>query len=366
MSTKTSALPLEYEEELKRLSLGAAWTKLSQLVPMGRPIRHAGAMKWGYEDSRRCLLRAGELVPMELAERRVLGLVNRGLNPPRLATTPSIFVGLQLILPGEYAHAHRHTPAAARLVIEGAGAFTTVNGVKMPMAVNDLILTPPHHWHSHYHDGNRPVVWMDILDHPVAIPLETSFLSGEEDAALTSGREAYKDLFSSYGTAGLVPFRSPLQSPPRYPITHFPWAKTREALVNESRSRLGAEAIHMMFVNPDSGQSLFETLTFSVLMLRPGEELLQPRRSASAVFQVIEGDGESQIDEDLFSWSVHDTLACPTFAEVRHRNRSGKSPAFLLQIDDSVLQHKLGFYSEAASDKAKSSILNIHEKARLS
>ncbi len=60
---------------------------------------------------------------------------------------------------------------------------TTVNGDKLPMEPGDLLLTPPHHWHEHRHEGTEPMIWMDILDHPVGIPLETSYLVDEEDSA---------------------------------------------------------------------------------------------------------------------------------------------------------------------------------------
>jgi gentisate 1,2-dioxygenase len=109
------------------------------------------------------------------------------------------------------------------------------------------------------------------------------------------------------------------------------------------------DQVHLMFVNPESGASLLETMCFSVRMLRPGEEVVVPRRSASAVFQILEGDGECVIDDQALSWSAHDTVACPTFAEVTHRNASNSKPAFLLQVDDGPLQHKLGFYEEEAA-----------------
>ncbi len=35
---------------------------------------------------------------------------------------------MQLLLPGETAPAHRHTPSAARIIIEGEGGYTVVNG----------------------------------------------------------------------------------------------------------------------------------------------------------------------------------------------------------------------------------------------
>jgi gentisate 1,2-dioxygenase len=341
-------VPPDYAAALQELRLGAAWTQIRNLTPRGRPMRGASAMSWRYADVRPKLIEAGRIVPIELAERRVLALINTGVKPARLATTPSIFIGLQLILPGEFAPAHRHTPAAARLVIEGKGASTTVNGDKLPMEPGDLLLTPPHHWHEHRHEGSEPMIWMDILDHPVGIPLETSYLVDEEDAApedlhrvnATDSSEAL------YMAPGLVPFRGPQERPKRYPMLRFPWSRTKEALKSISDLSITDEPIHMMFVNPESGATLLETMCFSVRMLRPGEEVFVPRRSASAVFQIVEGEGESVIDEQPFSWSAHDTIACPTFAQVTHRNGSTKKPAFLLQVDDGPLQSKLGFYEE--------------------
>jgi gentisate 1,2-dioxygenase len=349
-STQATNLPAEYESGLRKLSLGAAWTQLRNLTPQGRPIRNAKAMSWHYADVRPKLIEAGRIVPIELAERRVLALINGGVTPARLATTPSIFIGLQLILPGEFAPAHKHTPAAARLVIEGDGASTTVNGEKLPMEVGDLLLTPPHHWHEHRHEGTEPMIWMDILDHPVGIPLETSYLVDEEDVPGEPNRA--NSTWSSeamYAASSLVPFRSPAAAPRRYPMMRFPWRRTREALIGISERSAMRDQVHLMFVNPESGASLLETMCFSVRMLRPGEEIVVPRRSASAVFQILEGDGECVIDDQTLSWSAHDTVACPTFAEVTHRNASNSKPAFLLQVDDGPLQHKLGFYEEEAA-----------------
>jgi gentisate 1,2-dioxygenase len=349
-SNQATTLPAEYASGLRKLGLGAAWTQLRTLTPQGRPIRNAKAMSWGYADVRPKLIEAGSIVPIELAERRVLALINAGVTPARLATTPSIFIGLQLILPGEFAPAHKHTPAAARLVIEGDGASTTVNGERLPMEPGDLLLTPPHHWHEHRHEGTEPMIWMDILDHPVGIPLETSYLVDEEDVSGQPNRA--NSAYSSepiYAASGLVPFRSPAVAPRRYPMMRFPWRRTRDALIGISERSAMRDPIHLMFVNPESGASLLETMCFSVRMLRPGEEISVPRRSASAIFQILEGEGESVIDDQAFSWNPHDTVACPTFAQVTHRNASNSRPAFLLQVDDGPLQHKLGFYEEEVS-----------------
>jgi gentisate 1,2-dioxygenase len=80
-------------------------------------------------------------------------------------------------------------------------------------------------------------------------------------------------------------------------------------------------------------------------MLRPGEDVRPRRRSASSVFHVIEGRGQSEIDGATFDWTENDTLAIPTHAVVRHR-ASGKTPAFLFHVDDAPLHRKLGIYEE--------------------
>ena len=50
---------------------------------------------------------ADDLTPIEKAERRVLAFANPGLGLNSMQATPSIFIGLQLILPGETAPNHR-------------------------------------------------------------------------------------------------------------------------------------------------------------------------------------------------------------------------------------------------------------------
>ena len=49
------------------------------------------------------MIKAARLAPIEKAERRVLALANPGLGLENMQATPSIFIGLQLIMPGETA-----------------------------------------------------------------------------------------------------------------------------------------------------------------------------------------------------------------------------------------------------------------------
>src|SRR5439155_12203447 len=107
---------------------------------------------WQWSVIRPLLLRAGELTPMEKAERRVLVLANPGRGLDNLQASSSIYLGMQLVLPGETAPTHRHTPNAARIVVEGEGACTIVGGECCPMLPGDLVLTPTGLCHEHRHE----------------------------------------------------------------------------------------------------------------------------------------------------------------------------------------------------------------------
>lgn len=76
----------------------------------------------------------------------------------------------------------------------------------------------------------------------------------------------------------------------------------------------------------------------------PRRNIAQPRRSASAVLHVVDGEGEAEVDGVTLSFGDSDTLAIPTHAKVLLANRRSKTPAFLFQIDDAPLQRKCGFY----------------------
>src|SRR5688572_18374855 len=78
-------------------------------------------------------------------------------------------------MPGEIARAHRHSGSALRLIIEGQGGYTVVNGDRIPMYPGDLVLTPNWTWHDHANDTDAPMIWLDGLDTPLVRMLEAGF-----------------------------------------------------------------------------------------------------------------------------------------------------------------------------------------------
>ena len=68
-------------------------------------------------------------------------------------------------MPREKARPNCHNMDALRLVVEGEGAATIVDGKSCPMQIGDLIIAPAMTWHEHVHEGTKGrVVWMNSLD----------------------------------------------------------------------------------------------------------------------------------------------------------------------------------------------------------
>jgi gentisate 1,2-dioxygenase len=334
-------LPAEYYDALARSNLLPLWPSLRSVLPYGKPSRKTQPTLWKYTDVRPNLLRAGELAPIEKAERRVLVLCNPGLGLANMQATPSIYVGMQLILPGETAPSHRHTPMAVRFVVEGKGGYTVVEGEKLPMDRGDLILTPPALWHEHGHEGTGPVIWLDALDLPLVYGLEASYAV---EGAPQSIRDANNSSTARFRQGGVVPYESLDRARAGYPLLRFPWRDVRRALSELAAVTARGERVHLAYVNPETGRECMHTLGFSALMLRPGEVVKLPRRSASSVFHAVEGQGTAVVDAVEIAFVECDTFAAPTHAEIGLANGSSTSPAFLFMVDDAPLHRKLGFY----------------------
>ena len=112
-------LPQEYREAMARAGVGPLWPQMRNALPHDAPQPVTRSHLWAYEAVRPLLLRAGDLTPVEKAERRVLFLADPGRGPSTMQATSTVYIGLQLLLPGETAPAHKHTPSAARIVVRG-------------------------------------------------------------------------------------------------------------------------------------------------------------------------------------------------------------------------------------------------------
>jgi gentisate 1,2-dioxygenase len=150
-------------DEVKDMSLFPLWERVGKLAPGTACV----PAHWSYAEVRPRLLHAAALITKKEASRRVLCLENPSLRGTTFVC-PSLFAGLQIIMPGEVAPSHRHSPSALRFIVEGEGAYTAVAGERLPMKPGDFVVTPAWAWHDHGNLGGEPVVWLDGLDTPFA------------------------------------------------------------------------------------------------------------------------------------------------------------------------------------------------------
>jgi gentisate 1,2-dioxygenase len=343
---KLEDLPLAYRDNLTGHNLVPLWPSMRAVLPPHMPTRNTRPLCWDYESVRPLLLQAGELTPMEKAERRVLVLANPGHGLENMQATPSIYLGLQLILPGETAPNHRHTPNAVRVIVEGEGAFTTVDGEPCTMERGDLILTPAGKWHEHHHEGQGPIVWLDILDLPLIYRLESSWAMEGQPQTVRSDRDKS---FADYSAAGVVPNIGFQRGNSNTPMLRYPWAKTRHCLV-EMASEYAEGMLSISYVNPENGTSLFPSIGFGALMLRPGETLKLPKRTCPVVFHAVEGAGQMTVEGhpaasvEPLNWVARDTLCAPGYTDITLTNVSATEPAFLISADEAPLHRYLGIF----------------------
>jgi len=332
-------LPQDYRDELTKHNLVPLWPSLRAVLPPHVPARKTETTHWPYKPLRELLIKAGELTPIEKAERRVLVLSNPGHGLEKMQASAAMYLGMQLLLPGELAPAHRHTPNAIRMVVEGEGAWTLVNGEKCPMARGDLILTPTGLWHEHGHDGTDPVIWLDVLDLPLVYYVEASYHEEVPSQTVKAGQGV-----KAYARGGVVPTPVFGRSEKAYPMLRYPWADAKAALLSLAEDQPDLESVQVTYVNPETGKDAENILGFYALMLRPGQTLRLPARSPAQVFHQIEGSAEVQVDSKAFTLVEADTCAVPGYTAVTLKNRSADQPAFIFVADESPLHRKLGVY----------------------
>lgn len=308
------AINAEREDFYQRLNTKSAaplWEQLADLV-LAQPRPACVPALWRYEELRPYLMESGRLITADEAERRVLMIENPGLKgAPQI--TQSLYAGLQLVLPGEVTATHRHAAAALRFVIEGNGAYTSVDGTRITMHPGDFILTPSWTYHDHGNLTDTPVVWLDGLDIPIVNMLDSSFAEHYPGGTKAVLREA----------ADSAAADSPVS---------FPYARMRQLAAAAPGS-----AIHY------GGESTLPTID-AWLRLLPAGFKTEPYRSTDAtVFCVAEGHGLSRIGDQTFSWNPRDIFMVPSWVPVIHEARD---ESVLFSFSDRPIQKALGLWRE--------------------
>lgn len=330
-----------FYRDIDPLGMAPLWESLHALVPKA-PATPVQAAHWDYDHVvRPRLMQAGELITAREAERRVLILENPGLRG-QASITRTLYAGLQLILPGEVAPAHRHSQSALRFVLEGSGAHTTVAGERTLMQPGDFVITPGWAWHDHGNESDTPMVWLDGLDIPLVRHLDAGFAETSNAEVQEVSRPA-GDSLARYG-ANLLPVDW-TPSSPNSPIFNYPYARTREALAAFAGAG-SADSHHgyrMRYANPASGGWAMPTVGTFIQFLPSGFATDPVRSTDGIVFVVVEGTGESRIGDQRFAWKPRDIFVAPSWAWRSHR---ADSDSILFSFSDRPVQSALNLFRE--------------------
>ena len=331
-----------YYEKIDKLSLAPLWESLAELVTP-EPISRCQPHMWKYQETRDYLIEAGGLITAKEAERRVLVLENPGMRGESRITT-SLYAGLQLVIPGEVAPAHRHTQSALRFVLEaGKGAYTAVGGEKSYMSFGDFVITPPWSWHDHGNDSSEPVIWLDGLDIPIVTQhFAASFAEGYGDDQQKLTREP-GDSLARFG-ANMLPVDYQ-QSRQASPIFNYPYLRSREALETMQRQNEidPCHGLKMRYINPVDGGSAMPTIAAHLQLLPKGFKSAPFRSTDATVYAVTEGRGRSTVDGQVFEWGPRDIFVVPSWKWVTHE---ADDEAVLFSFSDRTAQEKLGIYRQ--------------------
>jgi gentisate 1,2-dioxygenase len=329
-----------FYERIDPHHMAPLWTRLKSLVPPA-PTPVGVPHLWRYAEVRPYVLESAQHISAKEAERRVLILENPGLRGSSQITS-TLYAGLQLIMPGEVAPAHRHTQSALRFIVEGRGAYTAVEGEKTVMEPGDFVITPSWTWHHHGNDSAEPMVWLDGLDIPLVAHFNSTFREehGDDEAPVT---RPVGDSLARYGS-GLLPVglaRASLNSP----VFNYPWSRTREALAALAR---GAEPDthlgHVMrYANPADGGWAMPTMATLIRLLPAGFATRPYRSSDSMVFIVVEGAGRVEVEGAAFDVAPKDVFVVPGWMRYTLRARDELA---LFSYSDRAAQEKLGLFRE--------------------
>ena len=329
-----------FYERIAAHNLAPLWESMDDLVPV-EPSPACVPAHWRYALIRDLVMESGDLISAKEAVRRVLILENPALRGTA-AITQSLFAGLQLILPGEIAPSHRHSQSALRFIVEGAGAYTAVDGEKTLMQPGDFVITPSWTWHDHGNESDRPMVWLDGLDIPMLRFFDAGFAENlDRDAQPLARPEG--DSPARYGR-GLVPVDFEAASKTS-PVFNYPYAEARASL--EALRRSGdwdpCHGLKMRYINPVTGDWAMPTIGTFLQLLPKGFETRPYRSTDGTIFCAFEGRGRAIVGDATFDWEARDIFVVPSWAPYRFE---AAEESVLFSFSDRPVQEKLGFWRQ--------------------
>ena len=331
----------ELNQKLKERNLIGYWTIPNTSTGFREPEANFRPFLWKWNEIRTALDQAAQFIRPEEAFRRFIGYQHPEL---KFGTAHTLLMGAQMVRPGEFAPAHRHTMGAIRFVVEGHGAATVVEGEPLPMEEGDLITTPSWSWHDHVNTGDTPIIWLDGADGPMLHRYQAGFANPfhERQQSVTKPTGWSQKTYNV-----LRPQSAPAPTSKNYrPPYRYAWKDTEKAF--ESIAEAPGDAYDgalLRYSDPISGGSTLPTMNCEMQMFRPGEKGASHRHTYTVVYHVFRGAGTTWIGNEKFDWEKGDSFVAPLWNWHAHENNSGE-PAILFFINDRPAIEALGFFRE--------------------
>lgn len=338
---------------LSRQDIVGFW-KIKHVYEASEPQNPEKPGLWRYADFSPLGFAATQVIPIEEADRRNLMFSNPGLPGTGLITR-RLLGGVQVIPPGELSPVHRHVGAATRVMLEGRGAYTTVERDKSVLERGDVVINPSGAWHETGNEGSEPVLWFDTLDVPFTKTLGTNFFFNDY-AELDAGRRVARKFqtvkprtnwsANAYGVGGVRPdwvsHRVVRNGSPQFLYRYEPTRALLERLRDDEGSP--HDGIILEYYSPETGGSVLRTLGVNMQMLRANESTLEQRSTAARIFVCIEGSGTTIVDDVELHWQRNDVFLVPGWAWHSHRN--GAADSILYSVTDAPALRALGHLVE--------------------
>jgi gentisate 1,2-dioxygenase len=337
MTAPANPRRVQLSQDIAQLHMKPLWERTMRLAPGTAAVPAI----WRWQQVQPHLMRSAEVITTQEAERRVLMLENPALKGSTFATT-TLYAGLQIILPGEIARTHRHAPNALRMIVEGVGAYTAVDGERVTMRPGDFVTTPNWAWHDHGNLGSEPVVWLDGLDTAFANLFGAHFREDYPQESQPVSR-AEGDAVARYG-ANLLPVDYRPQGRAS-PLLSYPYERTREALERlvKAGEPHAAHGYKLRYSNPATGGHAFPTMAVFMQWLPRGHAGRSYRSTDGAVFCVVEGRGSVGIGDARWDFAPHDVFVVPSWAFYQLK---AETDCVLFSYTDRAAQEALGFWRE--------------------
>ncbi len=285
------------------LSMEGGWHRRSPALWPG-PRKTLVPYRWRYAEVRPILDAAGELVDTEHADRRNLTMTNP-VEGNIYPTVRTLVAAYQMIKPGEVAYAHRHTPSALRIILDGHGSYTTVDGTRVEMRPGDVLITPSWCWHSHENVGTEDCYWVDVLDVPLIHLLEPMFFERHPDR-----------------------LESDVVDVPEANLA-FRWEASQAQLETASPCPNGMAERQI-----ELGSPAMATIAIHVQSLSGGYKSARQRTTANQIYTVLQGKGQSIVDGEVITWERGDVMAIPAWRPYEHE---AFEDTYLVRVSDEPL-----------------------------